>query len=160
MHNCLPTPLCQASQTTQHMDTTAQQPQKRTHNSHFFHKCGKATTHTHHRAADRTRHALPLSLALPFICFSPHFQQIRSQYSCACASPQSGMHLEKASSNSDWRQAGRQREKERKSEGEREREREREQVREGAEDWMKQEEVYGKRRGYGSDGVKKRKTMR
>lgn len=26
-------------------------------------------------------------VALPFICFSPHFQQIRSQYSCACASP-------------------------------------------------------------------------
>lgn len=56
-------------------------------------------------------HALLLSLALPFICFSPHFQQIRSQYSCACASPQSGMHLEKAFSNSDWRQAGRQRER-------------------------------------------------
>lgn len=73
--------------------------------------------HTYLRAANKTRHALLLFLALPFICFSPHFQQIRSQYSCACASPQSGMHLEKASSNSDWRQAGRQREREKVREG-------------------------------------------
>jgi len=56
------------------------------------------------------RHALLRFFALPFICFSPHFQQIRSLYSCACASPQSSMHLENDSSNSDWRLAGRQRE--------------------------------------------------
>lgn len=120
----------------QHMERTAQKRHKKTHNSRYFKyvcvwKCGKATTYNYLRAAKMTPN-MYFSYFLPFKCFSPHFQLIRPQYSCACASPQSGMHLEKAFSNSDWRQAGRQRERE--SEG----------GRELRIEW-KQEEVYEKR---------------
>ena len=113
MHSCLPSPFVKAlSYSMQHMDTTAQNSYRRALTtiiiSYILHYLSEAKQlHSYLKS----KHALLLFLALPFICFSPHFQQIRSQYSCACASPQSGMHLEKASSNSDWRQAGRQRER-------------------------------------------------
>lgn len=90
-----------------------------THSSRYFifthtsqNKCGTATAHNH-----LTAESAPPRLGLPFKCLSPHFLRMRSRHACACGSPPrpsvSERHAfrrsgggKKASSDSDWRQAG------------------------------------------------------
>lgn len=70
----------------------------------------QAAALTHLRAGNESRHALlSFFFSLPFICFSPHFQQIRSLHSMRLCVPSEQRAFQKTdSSSSDWRQAGRQ----------------------------------------------------